>query len=86
MQYTNSKGCEREREGGREGGLAHVHIHTCSSAATIYMAKTGRTAPFIVMETDILSNGMPSNRICMATHRVVHIHTYIVHAMYVHTC
>lgn len=37
---------------------------TCSSAATMYMANTGKTAPFIVMETDILSNGMPSNNIC----------------------
>lgn len=36
---------------------------TCSSAATMYMANTGKTAPFIVMETDILSNGMPSNSI-----------------------
>ena len=36
---------------------------TCSSAATIYIAKTGKTAPFIVMETDILSKGMPSNNI-----------------------
>ena len=37
---------------------------TCSSAATMYMANTGKTAPFIVMETDILSSGMPSNNIC----------------------
>ncbi len=34
----------------------------CSSAATIKLANTGRTAPFIVMETDMLSRGMPSNR------------------------
>ena len=36
-------------------------LRTCSSAATINMAITGSTAPFIVMETDILSNGMASN-------------------------
>jgi len=28
------------------------------------MDSTGSTAPFIVMETDIFSSGMPSNRIC----------------------
>jgi hypothetical protein len=32
----------------------------CSSAATTYNASTGRTAPFIVIETDIFSSGMPS--------------------------
>ncbi len=32
----------------------------CSSAATMYRASTGRTAPFIVIDTDILSSGMPS--------------------------
>jgi len=40
-----------------------VAMVTCSSAATMYMARTGMTAPFIVMETDILSNGIPSNRV-----------------------
>lgn len=35
----------------------------CSSAATMYMAIMGRTAPFIVIETDILSKGIPSKRI-----------------------
>ncbi len=38
----------------------------CSSAATIYMAITGSTAPFMVIETDILSSGIPSNRIFMS--------------------
>lgn len=37
---------------------------TCSSAATMYIESTGSTAPFIVMETDIFSSGMPSNKIC----------------------
>jgi len=40
-----------------------VAMVTCSSAATMYMARIGMTAPFIVMETDILSNGIPSNRV-----------------------
>ena len=39
----------------------------CSSAATIYPANTGRTAPFIVIETDILSRGIPSNKIFMSS-------------------
>jgi hypothetical protein len=38
----------------------------CSSAATMYIAITGSTAPFMVMETDIRSSGMPSNRIFMS--------------------
>ena len=33
----------------------------CSSAATTYSASTGSTAPFIVIDTDIWSSGMPSN-------------------------
>lgn len=33
----------------------------CSSAATMYSARTGSTAPFIVIDTDILSSGIPSN-------------------------
>lgn len=33
----------------------------CSIAAAIYIAITGITAPFMVIETDILSRGMPSN-------------------------
>ena len=43
---------------------------TCSSAATMYIESTGNTAPFIVMETDIFSSGMPSNRICMEGKRL----------------
>ena len=33
----------------------------CSSPATIKLDKIGRTAPFIVIETDILSSGMSEN-------------------------
>ena len=39
----------------------------CSSAATAYIAKTGSTAPFMVMDTDIRSRGIPSNRIFMSS-------------------
>jgi hypothetical protein len=39
----------------------------CSSAATMKEASTGRTAPFIVIETDILSSGMESKRIFMSS-------------------
>lgn len=39
----------------------------CSSAATMYIASTGSTAPFIVIETDIFPSGMPSNRIFMSS-------------------
>ena len=39
----------------------------CSSAATMKKARIGITAPFIVMETDIWSSGMPSNRIFMSS-------------------
>ena len=39
----------------------------CSSPATMKNAKTGMIAPFIVIETDILSSGMPSNRIFMSS-------------------
>ena len=39
----------------------------CSSAATTYIAMIGSAAPFIVIETDILSSGMPSNRIFMSS-------------------
>ncbi len=35
----------------------------CSSAAAMYSAITGSTAPFMVMETDILSSGIPSNSV-----------------------
>jgi hypothetical protein len=34
----------------------------CSSAAAMYRARTGRTAPFMVIDTDISSSGMPSKR------------------------
>ena len=42
----------------------------CSSAATMKPASTGSTAPFIVIDTLILSSGMPSNRIFMSSTRV----------------
>ena len=38
----------------------------CSSAATMYMAMTGSTAPFMVIDTLMRSSGMPSKRICMS--------------------
>jgi len=42
-------------------------VTPCSSAATMYIAMMGRTAPFMVIDTDILSSGMPSNRIFMSS-------------------
>jgi hypothetical protein len=39
----------------------------CSSPATMKFASTGITAPFIVIETDTLSSGMPSKRIFMSS-------------------
>ncbi len=39
----------------------------CSSPATTNMASTGITAPFMVIDTDILSRGMPSKRIFMSS-------------------
>ena len=38
----------------------------CSSAATMNSAMTGRTAPFMVIETLIESSGMPANRVRMS--------------------
>ena len=39
----------------------------CSSPATMKLASTGSTAPFMVMETLMRSSGMPSNRIFMSS-------------------
>ncbi len=39
----------------------------CSSAATMKKAITGSTAPFMVMDTLILSSGMPAKRIFMSS-------------------
>ncbi len=39
----------------------------CSSPATTNIASTGMTAPFMVIETDIWSRGMPSKRIFMSS-------------------
>ncbi len=39
----------------------------CSSAATMKPASTGSTAPFMVIDTLILSSGMPSKRIFMSS-------------------
>ena len=39
----------------------------CSSAATMYIAITGSTAPFMVIDTDMRSSGIPSNRIFMSS-------------------
>ena len=38
----------------------------CSSPATMKSASTGSTAPFMVMETDICSSGMPENSVRMS--------------------
>ena len=35
---------------------------TCSSPVAMNIPMTGRTAPFIVIETDILLRGIPSNK------------------------
>ena len=42
----------------------------CSSAATMYIAITGSTAPFMVIDTDIRSSGIPSNRTLHVLDRV----------------
>jgi hypothetical protein len=39
----------------------------CSSPATMKLASTGSTAPFIVIDTDIFSSGTPSKRIFMSS-------------------
>ena len=39
----------------------------CSSPATMKLASTGITAPFIVIETDTSSSGMPSKRSFMSS-------------------
>ena len=38
----------------------------CSSPATMKSAITGMTAPFMVIETDIWSSGIPSKRVRMS--------------------
>jgi hypothetical protein len=38
----------------------------CSSAATTNSARIGMTAPFMVIDTDIWSSGMRSNRMRMS--------------------
>jgi hypothetical protein len=42
----------------------------CSSAATMYMAMTGSTAPFIVILTEMSPRGMSSNSYSMGNGRV----------------
>jgi len=39
----------------------------CSSAATMKFASVGITAPFMVIDTDMRSSGIPSNRIFMSS-------------------
>ena len=39
----------------------------CSSPATMKEARIGMTAPFMVIDTEIFSSGMPSNRIFMSS-------------------
>ncbi len=38
----------------------------CSSPATMKSASTGSTAPFMVIDTETLSSGMPSNSVRMS--------------------
>ena len=38
----------------------------CSSAATMNSASTGRTAPFMVIDTVICSSGIPENSVRMS--------------------
>jgi hypothetical protein len=42
-------------------------VAPCSKAVTMYMAKMGRTAPFIVMETEMSLRGMLSNKIFISS-------------------
>ena len=37
----------------------------------MYMAMTGSTAPFIVMDVEILFRGIPSKRICKKRNRIL---------------
>lgn len=39
----------------------------CSWPVTMNMARMGMTAPFMVIETDIFSRGMPSNSILVSS-------------------
>ena len=39
----------------------------CSSPVTMKFARIGMTAPFMVIDTETRSNGMPSNRIFMSS-------------------
>ena len=47
--------------------LSWSWLTPCSSPATMKLASTGSTAPFIVIDTDIFSRGMPSKRIFMSS-------------------
>ncbi len=47
--------------------LSWSGVTPCSSPATTKAASTGSTAPFMVMETDIFSKGIPSKRIFMSS-------------------
>ncbi len=38
----------------------------CSSPATMNSASTGSTAPFMVIDTDICSSGIPENSVRMS--------------------
>jgi len=50
-----------------DGAGEFVLGDACSSAATMKKARMGMTAPFMVMETETLSRGMPSKRIFMSS-------------------
>ena len=47
--------------------LSWARSTPCSSPATMKQASVGSTAPFMVIETDISSRGMPSKRIFMSS-------------------
>lgn len=60
----DSFSCDTPYRGTKLARRVQETRQTCSSAATMYMARTGSTAPFIVMETDMVSSGISSNKIC----------------------
>jgi hypothetical protein len=47
--------------------LSLARATLCSSPAAMNMASTGSTAPFMVIDTDISSSGIESNRIFMSS-------------------
>jgi hypothetical protein len=43
----------------------------CFSAATMKNANTGKTAPFMVIDTETLSSGMSLNSVCMSVNVLI---------------